>query len=216
VVRLFVLALTFNAWQKIIVSEIRVTMRRSKSAFCPRIPRRRRISELKFVRETRGKEPEEMRGDLGEARLVPTPHLTANKVTVGNTDWGNAMAFLTAGKRRPRRRPAAAADPSHLGARGALRRAGRASRAPSDDRTTGPSPHRRKRRGRSTSAASCSTARRLRWPTRSTRSTSPATSRCSAVDVLRGHHFRLGAPGAQRGAQTDWRDSGARPHDSRT
>jgi hypothetical protein len=28
---------------------------------------------------------------------VPTPHLTANKVTVGNTYWGNAMAFLTAG-----------------------------------------------------------------------------------------------------------------------
>jgi hypothetical protein len=26
-------------------------MRRSKSAFCPRIPRRRRISELKLVRD---------------------------------------------------------------------------------------------------------------------------------------------------------------------
>ena len=48
------------------------------------------MSELKFVRETRGKGV-----DLGEARLVPTPHLTANKVTVGNTDWGNALAFLT-------------------------------------------------------------------------------------------------------------------------
>jgi uncharacterized protein involved in outer membrane biogenesis len=28
---------------------------------------------------------------------VPTPQLTANKVTVGNTDWGKAMAFLPAG-----------------------------------------------------------------------------------------------------------------------
>ena len=108
-------------------------MRRNKSAFCRQIPRRRRTSKRKFVRETRGREPEELRVDPGELRPVPTPHWQRAR-SPSATPIGRSDGVPDCRPRRARCRPAALPTHRIPVARTALRRAGRAARTPSGDR----------------------------------------------------------------------------------